>query len=75
MTTRAALLLERLYSGTPTDKLATARRLHTVMERVLDEVSFDATDREDLEFRVTADYVRRQLTDISENEDLSRYIL
>ena len=30
MTTRAALLLERLYSGTPTDKLATARRLHTV---------------------------------------------
>ena len=52
-----------------------ARRLHTVIERVLDEVSFDATDREDLEFRVTADYVRRQLTDISENEDLSRYIL
>ncbi|MBV5318270.1 MAG: ATP-dependent protease ATPase subunit HslU [Desulfobulbaceae bacterium] len=52
-----------------------ARRLHTVIERVLDEVSFDASDREDLEFTVTADYVRRQLTDISENEDLSRYIL
>jgi ATP-dependent HslUV protease ATP-binding subunit HslU len=52
-----------------------ARRLHTVIERVLDEVSFDASDREDLEFTITADYVRRQLTDISENEDLSRYIL
>jgi ATP-dependent HslUV protease ATP-binding subunit HslU len=52
-----------------------ARRLHTVIERVLDEVSFDATEREDLKFTVTAEYVRRQLTDISENEDLSRYIL
>jgi ATP-dependent HslUV protease ATP-binding subunit HslU len=52
-----------------------ARRLHTVIERVLDELSFDAPDREDLAFTVTADYVRRQLTDISENVDLSRYIL
>jgi ATP-dependent HslUV protease ATP-binding subunit HslU len=52
-----------------------ARRLHTVIERVLDEVSFDASDREDLMFTVTAEYVRRQLTEISENEDLSRYIL
>jgi len=52
-----------------------ARRLHTIIERVLDEVSFDASDRDHLEFTVTADYVRRQLTDISENEDLSRYIL
>ena len=52
-----------------------ARRLHTVIERVLDEISFDATDREELMFTVTADYVRQQLTDISQNEDLSRYIL
>jgi len=52
-----------------------ARRLHTVVERVLDEVSFDASDREDLTFTVTAEYVRRQLDDISENQDLSRYIL
>jgi ATP-dependent HslUV protease ATP-binding subunit HslU len=52
-----------------------ARRLHTIIERVLDEISFDASDRDNLEFTVTADYVRRQLTDISENEDLSRYIL
>lgn len=52
-----------------------ARRLHTIIERVLDEVSFDASDREEPVFTITADYVRRQLTDISENEDLSRYIL
>lgn len=52
-----------------------ARRLHTVVERVLDEVSFDASDRDDLSFTVTAEYVRRQLADISENQDLSRYIL
>jgi ATP-dependent HslUV protease ATP-binding subunit HslU len=52
-----------------------ARRLHTVIERVLDEVSFDASDRADLLFTVTADYVRTQLTEISQNEDLSRYIL
>lgn len=52
-----------------------ARRLHTIMERVLDEVSFDASEREDLTFTVTAEYVRNQLTDIADNEDLSRYIL
>ncbi len=52
-----------------------ARRLHTILERVLDEVSFDAADRENLTFTVTAEYVRKQLADISDNEDLSRYIL
>ncbi|NOQ45674.1 MAG: ATP-dependent protease ATPase subunit HslU [Desulfobulbaceae bacterium] len=52
-----------------------ARRLHTVLERVLDEISFDAPEREDITFTVTADYVRNQLTEISQNEDLSRYIL
>ncbi len=52
-----------------------ARRLHTVVERVLDEVSFDASDRDDLSFTVTAEYVHNQLADISDNQDLSRYIL
>ena len=52
-----------------------ARRLHTIMERVLDELSFDAPEREEKVFTVTADYVRKQLADISDNEDLSRYIL
>ena len=52
-----------------------ARRLHTVMERVLDEISFDAPEREEARFVVTADYVREQVADISRNEDLSRFIL
>jgi len=52
-----------------------ARRLHTLLERVLDEVSFDATDRVEKSIEVNADYVRDQLGDIAEDEDLSRYIL
>jgi len=52
-----------------------ARRLHTVMECVLDELSFDASEREERTFVVTPEYVQKQLLDISDNEDLSRYIL
>ena len=52
-----------------------ARRLHTIMERVLDEISFDAPERNQDTFTVTPEYVHTQLSDISENEDLSRYIL
>ena len=52
-----------------------ARRLHTVMERVLDEISFTAPDRGNGKVAVKAAYVRAQLEDISANEDLSRYIL
>ena len=52
-----------------------ARRLHTVMERLLDEVSFDAPTLEDKSVTIDASYVRRMLADIVKNEDLSRYIL
>ncbi len=52
-----------------------ARRLHTLLERVLDEISFDASDRPDTALTIDADYVRSQLSDISQDEDLSRYIL
>ncbi len=52
-----------------------ARRLHTIIERVLDEISFDAPERDEKQFVVSAEYVRQRLTDISENEDLSRFIL
>ncbi len=52
-----------------------ARRLHTVMERVLDELSFDASERENGEFVVTAEYVKKQLDKIVQDQDLSRYIL
>ena len=52
-----------------------ARRLHTILERLLEELSFDAQERENKVFEVTAGYVESQLADISDNEDLSRYIL
>ncbi len=52
-----------------------ARRLHTIMERVLDELSFDASERDGGEFIVTAEYVRKQLSGIVEDQDLSRFIL
>jgi ATP-dependent HslUV protease ATP-binding subunit HslU len=52
-----------------------ARRLHTLLERVLDEVSFNASDRSDKAIDVNAEYVREQLGDVAEDEDLSRYIL
>ncbi|MBK1852774.1 ATP-dependent protease ATPase subunit HslU [Marinobacter sp. 1-4A] len=52
-----------------------ARRLHTVLERLLESLSFDAGDGVTDAFEVTADYVNEKLGDLSEDEDLSRYIL
>ncbi len=52
-----------------------ARRLYTIMERVLDTLSFDASERQAEHFVVTADYVREQLSAIVKDHDLSRYIL
>ena len=52
-----------------------ARRLQTVMERVLDEISFDAPDRNGTTVTIDADYVRRHVGDLAKNTDLSRFIL
>ncbi len=52
-----------------------ARRLHTVLERVLEKLSFDAPELGEPYFEVNADYVRDRLADISKDEDLSRFIL
>jgi ATP-dependent HslUV protease ATP-binding subunit HslU len=52
-----------------------ARRLHTIMERVLDKISFEAPDLKEKEVVVDADYVRATLSDIVKDQDLSRYIL
>ena len=52
-----------------------ARRLHTIMERVLDELSFDAPEKKGQHVTMDADYVRKMLTDIVKDQDLSRYIL
>ena len=52
-----------------------ARRLHTIMERLLDDLSFEAPDLTDKFKRIDAAYVREKLDDIVKDEDLSRYIL
>jgi ATP-dependent HslUV protease ATP-binding subunit HslU len=52
-----------------------ARRLYTIMERLLDEISFDAPDMPGKELTIDAAHVRRRLADVSRDQDLSRYIL
>ncbi|MCG7201345.1 ATP-dependent protease ATPase subunit HslU [Marinobacter pelagius] len=52
-----------------------ARRLHTVLERLLESLSYDAGDQVTESFEVTAEYVDEKLGELSEDEDLSRYIL
>jgi ATP-dependent HslUV protease ATP-binding subunit HslU len=52
-----------------------ARRLHTIMEKLLEEISFTAPDLGDRSLTITADYVRERLADLIDDEDLSRYIL
>ncbi|HVW58136.1 MAG TPA: ATP-dependent protease ATPase subunit HslU [Rhizobiaceae bacterium] len=52
-----------------------ARRLQTVMERVLDEISYEAPDRPGAEITIDADYVRKHVGDLAKNTDLSRFIL
>lgn len=52
-----------------------ARRLHTIMERLLEEISFEATDKQGNSIIINAAYVKKQLEKFVEDEDLSRYIL
>ncbi len=52
-----------------------ARRLHTVMEKVIEEISFNGPDLKKKTIRIDAAYVRAQLADIVKDQDLSRYIL
>jgi ATP-dependent HslUV protease ATP-binding subunit HslU len=52
-----------------------ARRLYTIMERLLEDISFNASDMGGETVQITKSYVNERLSDILENEDLSRYIL
>jgi len=52
-----------------------ARRLHTIIEKLLDEISFDAPERKGEKITIDAKYVRDRLAEIAKSEDLSRYIL
>lgn len=69
-----------LLAGIAVDLNATlenigARRLQTVMERVLDDISYNAPDRSGSEITIDADYVQKNVGDLSKNTDLSRFIL
>ncbi|GLT14728.1 HslU--HslV peptidase ATPase subunit [Vibrio algivorus] len=52
-----------------------ARRLHTVMERLMDDISFDATDNPGMKISIDGDYVKQRLGEFVADEDLSRFIL
>jgi ATP-dependent HslUV protease ATP-binding subunit HslU len=52
-----------------------ARRLHTILERVIEDLSFDAPDRTDKTVVIDADTVRKRLEALAKDEDLSRFIL
>jgi len=52
-----------------------ARRLHTILERVLEDISFEASTKRGEDMNISADYVRERVGALTRNEDLSRYIL
>jgi ATP-dependent HslUV protease ATP-binding subunit HslU len=52
-----------------------ARRLHTILERLLEDISYSASDRANETIQITAEYVNDNLSGLAEDEDLSRYIL
>jgi len=52
-----------------------ARRLHTILERLLEEVSFTASENSGSEIKVTAEYVDENISELAQDDDLSRYIL
>ena len=52
-----------------------ARRLYTIIEKILADISFDAPDMSGAQLTITRDYVREHLADVAEDQDLSRYIL
>lgn len=52
-----------------------ARRLYTIMERLLEEISFNAPDTKEKKLTIDEEYVRKQLKDVATDEDLSQFIL
>ena len=52
-----------------------ARRLYTVMEKLLEDLSFDASKKQGQSVSIDTDYVNERLRDLSESEDLARYVL
>ena len=70
----AAIAEIAMQVNTSTENIG-ARRLYTIMERLLEDVSFEAPDMPGKELTIDAEYVRQRLSDITRDQDLSRYIL
>ncbi|NIY84887.1 HslU--HslV peptidase ATPase subunit [Vibrio hepatarius] len=68
-------IAEAAWTVNETTENIGARRLHTVMERLMDEISFDATDKAGTKLTIDAQYVSQRLGEFVEDEDLSRFIL
>ncbi|WP_117235993.1 HslU--HslV peptidase ATPase subunit [Vibrio maerlii] len=68
-------IAEAAWTVNETTENIGARRLHTVMERLMDEISFDATDKAGTKLVIDSAYVKAKLGDTIEDEDLSRFIL
>ena len=68
-------IAETAYQVNETTENIGARRLHTILERLLEEVSFSASDKSGSEIKITAEYVDENIAELAQDEDLSRYIL
>jgi ATP-dependent HslUV protease ATP-binding subunit HslU len=68
-------LAEVAYEVNQRNENIGARRLHTVLERLLETVSYEASDRSGAVVEVDADYVERHLGELAKDQDLARYIL
>ncbi|EGR2796155.1 HslU--HslV peptidase ATPase subunit [Vibrio navarrensis] len=68
-------IAEAAWTVNETTENIGARRLHTVMERLMDEISFDATEKSGAKFVIDAQYVKERLGEFVADEDLSRFIL
>ncbi|EMQ2877362.1 HslU--HslV peptidase ATPase subunit [Vibrio navarrensis] len=68
-------IAEAAWTVNETTENIGARRLHTVMERLMDEISFDATEKSGAKFVINAQYVKQRLGEFVADEDLSRFIL
>ncbi len=68
-------IAEIAYKTNETVENIGARRLYTVLEKLLEDISFEAGEKPKDSIEINADYVNKQLNDIADNEDLSRYML
>ncbi|MCY1544928.1 ATP-dependent protease ATPase subunit HslU [compost metagenome] len=68
-------LAELAFNVNETTENIGARRLYTVMEKLLEELSFDATSSQDKHVKIDAAYVNEQLSEAASSQDLARYVL